>query len=339
MPAKPGPKTYPTLSIVNYSPKEIKEVEAASLRDCIDFAGKKKTVTWANVNGLGDKELLSGLAEAYGLHPLVQEDILHPRQRPKMEDYDDYIYIVLRMLSFNEKTHSIDSEQVSIILGSNYVISIQEKKGKLFHRVREWLRRDKGKLRRMGPDFLAYSLLDVVVDNYYTILERLGEKIASMEEAVMREPSPRMLQKIRMLKKEMLGLRKAVWPLRELLLGLERESTSKDALVSKTTAIYLRDVYDHTIQVIDTTETYRDTVSSMVDIYLSSLSNRMNEVMKVLTIIGTIFIPLTFITGLYGMNFKYMPELEHPLGYPAVLLLMALLGILMLYYFRKKDWI
>jgi len=326
------------LHTISYDAKKYEEAEARTAAECLKHTKGKKTA-WINVNGLENGKLLEELASSFGLHPLVSEDIVYTGQRPKMEDYDDYLYIVVKMISYNEKAGRLDSEQVSMVLGRNYVISIQEKEGDLFDKVRERIRKGKGRIRRMGVDFLAYSLLDMIVDNYFVILEKLGEKIEKMEDAVVRDPSPRMLQRIRHLRREMLTLRKSVWPLRELLLSLERESASKDALVSKETAVYLRDVYDHTIQVIDTTETYRDTVSGMVDIYLSSLSHRLNEVMKVLTIIGTIFIPLTFITGVYGMNFWYMPELESPLGYPAALALMLAIALGMLLYFRKKKWI
>jgi magnesium transporter len=326
------------LHILSYDAKKYEETEVTTVDECLKYIKARKTA-WININGLENGELLEELASKFNLHPLVREDIAHTRQRPKMDDYDDYLYIVVRMISYNEKSDRLNSEQISMILGRNYVISIQEKEGDLFDKVRERIRKGKGRIRRMGADFLAYSLLDMIVDNYFVILEKLGEKIEKMEDAVVRDPSPRMLQRIRHLRREMLILRKSVWPLRELLLSLERESASKDALVSKETAVYLRDVYDHTIQVIDTTETYRDTVSGMVDIYLSSLSHRLNEVMKVLTIIGTIFIPLTFITGVYGMNFWHMPELESPMGYPAALALMLAIALGMLLYFRKKKWI
>lgn len=327
------------IKIINYNPKTIEEIEVKSVDECLPHAKNKSTVSWIDIDTISDAALLQEISSKFELHPLVLEDMTHTRQRPKMDDYDDYLYIVVRMLSLDDKTSNIRSEQLSIILGKKYLISIQEKEGDLFDKVRERLRKNKGKIRRMGPDFLAYSLLDMIVDNYFVILEKLGEKIEAMEEAVVKDPSPKMLQRVRGLKREMLALRKSVWPLRELLLSLERESASKNSLIAKDTAVYLRDVYDHTIQVIDTTETFRDTVSGMVDIYLSSLSNRMNEIMKVLTVIGTIFIPLTFITGLYGMNFEFMPELEHPFGYPAALLLMLLMAVVMLIYFKKKKWL
>lgn len=336
MPKKDPPTK---VDVITYNPTSFEKTEVTSAKGCSVYIKDKKKVTWINVDGLENAQLLEGLCRCFDLHPLVIEDILHTRQRPKIEDYDEYLYIVVRMLSLDGKNNNIKTEQVSLLLGRNYVLSFQEKKGDLFDKVREYIKKDKGKIRRMGPDFLLYALLDIVVDHHFTILEKLGEKIESMEESVVKDPSPRMLQKIRKLKRDMLILRKSVWPLRELLLNLERESTNQKPLVKKETALYLRDVYDHTIQVIDTTETFRDMVSGMVDIYLSSVSNKMNEIMKVLTIIGTIFIPITFVTGLYGMNFASMPELEHPVGYPAVLALMLLMSLVMLFYFKKKKWI
>jgi magnesium transporter len=325
------------LKVFAYNAKEMDETNSVP-EACFPFTKKKNKTTWINVDMEKDLKAVEKISSDFSLHPLVFEDISHTRQRPKVDDYDNYLFIVVRMMSFDEKTTRLKSEQMSMVLGRNYLLTFQEKPGDIFDRVRDAIRKDKGKVRRAGPDFLAYLLLDMVVDNYFLILEKLGEKIEKMEETVVSDPSPSVLQKIRGLKHEMLALRKSVWPLRELLLAMERESSNKDAMVSKDTAVYLRDVYDHTIQVIDTTETFRDTASAMIDIYLSSISNRMNEIMKVLTIIGTIFIPLTFITGLYGMNFKYMPELDHPYAYPLVLLLMLVLGIIMVIHFKKRKW-
>jgi len=230
----------------------------------------------------------------------------------------------------------IEKEQVSLLLGSNYVISFQERVGDVFEPIRDRIRNAKGRIRRMACDYLMYSLLDAVVDGYFAILERLGEKIESMEEELVSAPSEKTLEQIHRLKSEMIFLRKSVWPLREVISGLQRTESS---LIKESTGLYLRDVYDHTIQVIDTVESFRDMASGMLDIYLSSLSNRMNAVMKVLTIIATIFIPLTFIAGVYGMNFKYMPELERHWGYPLVLFVMGIVAVVMLIYFRKKRWL
>jgi magnesium transporter len=333
------PALSSSISVIDYDLGQLHEFETKSAEECIKYMEKRKTVTWINVSGLKDKSVLEKLCHHFGLHPLVIEDILHTSQRPKVEDYDEYLYIVARMLHIGGNKQGIHSEQISIVLGKTFVISFQEEDGDIFNPIRERIRKNKGRIRRSGPDFLAYSLLDMIVDNYFIIIEAIGERIEGMEEELIRSASPKTLQKIHKLKREMVMLRKSVWPLREVVNALEREVRSKTPLIKKDTGIYLRDLYDHTIQVIDTVETYRDMSSGMLDIYLSSVSNKMNEVMKVLTIIGTIFIPLTFITGLYGMNFKFMPELSHPLGYPAVIFIMLVMIVGMLFYFRRKKWI
>jgi magnesium transporter len=289
-----------------------------------------------NVDGLHQVEILEKLGECYGLHPLVLEDILNTDQRPKMEDYGEYIYIVLKALDYNDKSNEIETEQISLILGSNFVFSFQEREGDTFDPIRERIRNGKGRIRSMGADYLAYALVDSIVDNYFIILEKLGEKIEFLEDKLVSHPTPETLQTIHHLRREMIFLRKAVWPLREVINSLERGESS---LVKESTRLYLRDVYDHTIQTIDTIETYRDMVSGMLDIYLSSVSNRLNSVMKVLTIIATIFMPLTFLAGVYGMNFKYMPELGWRWGYPLIWLIMVGIGVLMLIFFRKKKWL
>jgi len=253
-----------------------------------------------------------------------------------MEDYGDYIFVVLKMLYPGENKDEIEAEQVSLILGSNFVISFQEREGDVFDPIRDRIRKNKGRIRKAGADYLAYALLDAIVDNYFLILENVGEKIEDTEQQLATNPSPETLQYIRELKNEMIFLRKSIWPLRELINGLERcEST----LIHESTGVYLRDVYDHTIQIIDTVESYRDMISGMVDIYLSSISNKMNEVMKVLTIFASIFIPLTFIAGLYGMNFEFMPELTWHWGYFALLGFMVSVGVSLVVYFRRKRWL
>lgn len=324
------------ITILDYDGANFQEVEIRRVDECFPFRDKP-TVTWINVEGIHQVEILGKLGDCFGLHHLVLEDIANTDQRPKMEDYGDYIYTVLKMLYYNDKSNEIVIEQISLILGQNLVISFQEgKEGDVFGPVRERLRSEKGRIRKMGADYLAYSLLDSIVDNYFIILERLGEKIEFLEEELVTNPTPETVQTIHDLKREMIFLRKSVWPLREVISGLERGESS---LIQESTHIYLRDVYDHTIQVMDAVETFRDMLSGMLDIYLSSISNRMNEIMKVLTIIATIFIPLTFLAGVYGMNFRYMPELERPWAYPLVLLFMLAIGLLMVFYFRKKRWL
>ncbi len=256
--------------------------------------------------------------------------------RSKLEDFDDYIFIALKMLSHSEKEDEIQAEQLSLVLGSNFVISFQERKGDVFDPIRQRIGTGKGRIRKMGADYLAYALIDTIVDNYFIIPEKIGEKLESIEEELVTNPTSQTFQAIHSLKRQLIFLRKSVWPLREVVRGLEGVES---ALIHESTNIYLRDVYDHTIQVIDTIETSRDMLSGMLDIYLSSISNRMNQVMKVLTIIATIFIPLTFIAGIYGMNFKFMPELELFWAYPLVLIAMTAIAISMLIYFRRKKWL
>jgi len=323
------------ITVIDYEETHFEEREVKRVEECFVFKDKP-TVTWMNVDGLHQVEILEKLGECYGLHPLVLEDILNTDQRPKMEDYGEYIYIVLKALDYNDKSNEIETEQISLILGSNFVFSFQEREGDTFDPIRERIRNGKGRIRSMGADYLAYALVDSIVDNYFIILEKLGEKIEFLEDKLVSHPTPETLQTIHHLRREMIFLRKAVWPLREVINSLERGESS---LVKESTRLYLRDVYDHTIQTIDTIETYRDVVSGMLDIYLSSVSNRLNSVMKVLTIIATIFMPLTFLAGVYGMNFKYMPELGWRWGYPLIWLIMVGIGVLMLIFFRKKKWL
>jgi magnesium transporter len=292
-------------------------------------------ISWVNLEGVGRLELLKRLGDCYGIHPLVLEDIANTDQRPKAEEYDKYLFVVLKMLTPVDS--GVSSEQVSLVLGDGWLLTFQEGlDGDPFNPVRERLKNAKGRGRSQGADFLAYSLMDVIVDNYFLVLEQVADSIETMEEELMRSPSQRTLAEIYRLKRELLFIHKAIWPLREVINSMIRRESP---LIKESTLIYLRDLYDHTIQVIETVETLRDMLSGMLDIYLSSVSNRMNAVIKVLTIIATIFMPLTFIVGLYGMNFKYMPELQWHWGYPAVLLLMLVVTVGMLIFFRRKKWL
>jgi magnesium transporter len=256
-------------------------------------------------------------------------------QRPKMESYDGYLFIVLKTLFYDEKEKSAVMEQISIVLGADYVLSFQERETNVFDPLLGNLENGKGRIRKMGADYLIYSLIDMIIDNYFIILEKLGERIDDLEAHLVTSPKTETLRSIQKLKKEMIFLRRSVWPLREVINSMERGESS---LIQSSTYVYLRDIYDHTIQAIDTIETYRDMLSGMLDIYLSSVSYRLNEIMKVLTIVSTIFIPLTFIVGLYGMNFEFMPELKSHWGYPSVILLMVVISLSMLYYFKRKKW-
>ena len=323
------------LSVINYDGANFQEKEVTNVEEAVSFR-KKSSVTWLNIDGVHQPEIIEQVGKSFNVHPLVLEDIANTGQRPKMEDFDDYLFVVLRMLRFDEKDDETETEQISIIIGPDFVISFQEREGDVFDIIRERLRNNKGKIRKMSADYLAYSLIDAIVDNYFVILEKRGETIEDMEDKLVTNPTSETLQNLHDLKREMIFLRKSVWPLREVISRLER---SESPLINKSTFVYLRDVYDHTIQVMDSVDTFRDMLSGMLDIYLSSVSNRMNEIMKVLTVIATIFIPLTFIAGIYGMNFKYMPELGQAWGYPAVLTLMLAISVVMLIYFRRKKWL
>jgi len=294
-----------------------------------------RQVTWISVTGLHQVEVIEAIGKAFGIHPLALEDIVHAGQRPKVDDYERQLFIVLNALESVDDQH-IAVEQVSLLVGPNYVVSFQERDSALFDPVRERVKAGKGRCRKLGADYLAYALLDTVVDHYFVVLERFSEVAERLEETLIRRPDPAALGMLHGLKRQMILLRKSVWPLREVVSGLQR---GEFPLITDATRLYLRDVYDHTVRVIDTIETLRDLLSGMLDIYLSSQSYRLNEVMKVLTIIATIFIPLTFLTSIYGMNFEHMPELKWRWGYPVLWLVMASIGGGMLYYFRSKRWL
>jgi magnesium transporter len=323
------------ITLIDHDEDHLEEREVTRVEEVFPFK-ERPTVTWINIDGIHDVELIEAIGQHFDVHPLLLEDILNTEHRPKMDDYESYLFIVLKMLYYNDKEHEIDAEQVSLILGPTFVISFQEREGDVFNFVRDRIRNKKGRIRKAGPDYLAYALIDAIVDNYFVILEKIGEVIEDTEEELVTNPTPETLRTIHSLKRSMIFLRKSVWPLRELINGLER---LESPLIQEPTDIYLRDLYDHTIQVIDTVENFRDMIAGMLDIYLSSLSNKMNEIMKVLTIIATIFIPLTFIAGIYGMNFQYMPELGWRWGYPAVWLVMGAILITMLVYFRRRRWL
>ncbi len=323
------------ITIIDYDEKQFQEKEAKTIEECFPFKDTP-TVTWINIDGVHQVDVIENIGRYFELHPLILEDIMNTEQRPKIEDFERYIYIVLKMLYYDEKENETKIEQVSLILGENFVISFQEMEGDIFGHTRERIRNGKGRIRKMGADYLGYTLLDAIVDNYFIILEKLGGRIEELEDKLVNDPRPDTLHEIHKLKREMIFLRKSVWPLREVINILER---GESPLIQKSTLIYLRDVYDHTIQVIDQVETFRDMVSGMHDTYLSVISNRMNEIMKVLTIIATIFIPLTFIVGIYGMNFKFMPELEWRWAYFVVWFVVVVIAIFMLIFFKRKKWL
>jgi magnesium transporter len=321
------------IKVIDYYQDQIEEKEIKNIEECFPYKDKK-SITWINIDGVHKAEIFEKIGKYYGIHSLVLEDIMNTGQRPKIEDFDSYIYIVLKMLNMESK--EISSKQISIIIGDNFVISFQEGMDDVFNAIRDRIRNNKGRIRKMGADYLAYSLMDAIVDNYYIILESISEKIENIEDEVITNPTPVTIQTIHSLKRELIMLRKSIWPLREVVNGFHKTESS---LIKKSSLIYIRDLYDHTIQVMDIIETFRDMNSGMLDIYMSSISNKMNEVMKVLTIFAAIFIPLTFVAGIYGMNFDYMPELTWYWGYPLILTIMISMVIVMLFYFRRKSWL
>jgi magnesium transporter len=323
------------IHVIDYDETNFLETELSAADACIPYKNKP-TVSWINVDGVHNVPLLEKLGDCFGLHRLVMEDILNTDQRPKMEDFGEYVFIVLKMLS-NGNNGEVVTEQTSIVVGSNFVLSFQEGvEGDVFNLIRERLRNGKGRIRKMSADYLAYSLLDAVVDNYFVILEKFGDKVERLETELIENPTQKTVQRIYQLKRELIFLHNAVWPLREVVGALGK---NESPIIGESTVPYFRDVYDHVIHVIDSVDIYREMISSMLDMYLSSVSNRLNEVMKILTAISLIFMPITFIVGVYGMNFKYMPELEWRYGYFLTLFAMLGIGASMFFYFRRKKWL
>lgn len=326
-----------TFDLIAYGPETLTE-ERLDDTGTLGARIGRQAVTWVDVAGLGDAERVRQVSEVVGLHPLALEDVMHLHQRSKVESYEDRLFIVVRMPHAEGR---LDSEQISLVLGHNFLVTFQERPGDSFEPVRERLRRGAGRIRSNGADYLAYALIDATIDSYFPILETLGEKLENLEVEVSENPSKQTVARLHLLKRDLVQLRRAIWPARETLNALLRD---EHRMISDNTRVYLRDCYDHTVQLIDMLELYRDIAASLFDIYLSSLSQRTNEVMKVLTVIATIFIPLGFIASLYGMNFDTrsawnMPELGWRFGYPAVLLLMAAVALGLVVWFRMKGWI
>jgi len=322
------------ISIIDYDEKQFQEKEIKAIKECFSYKDTP-TMTWINIDGVHEIKVIEEIGKHFNLHPLILEDMVDTDQRPKIKDLGNYIFIILKMLYYAEKDNEMKVEQVSLVLGKNYVISFQEREGEVFDSIRERIRNNLGQIRKAGADYLIYALIDAIIDNYFTVIEKLGEETENLEDKVISQPNPANVQAIHKLKRDLIFLRKSVWPLREVINILER---GESLLILKATNLYLRDIYGQTIQVMDTVETLRDVLSGILDIYLSSMSNRMNEIMKVLTIIATIFIPLTFIVGIYGMNFQYIPEIKWIWGYPVVLSVMLIIVIAMLVFFRRKKW-
>lgn len=320
---------------LHYSSESVSERCEIRAEDCRPPTNGQG-VSWYTIDGVHNPDALRIIGESFQIHPLVIEDIANTKQRPKIEEFDNYIFIAMKMITFDEDAKELLSEHVSIILGDGYVLAFLEDEGDVFEPVRQRLRGGKGRIRKLGADYLAYSLMDAVVDNYFSVLEEIGEEIEGVEEEVVEAPSEKTLKSVHVLKRELIFLRRSVWPLRETVNSLLRDESQ---LVGEETKLFLRDLYDHTIHVIDTVETLRDIVAGMLDVYLSSVSNKLNQVMKVLTVMSSIFIPLTFVVGVYGMNFQYMPELQWRWGYPSVMLGMCAVAVGLLALFRRRGWL
>ncbi len=329
------------ITVMDYDANNLQEKTVDRIEDCFPFKDTP-TVTWINISGIHDVTVVEKIGRHFDLHPLILEDILNTGQRPKLEESDEYFYIALKMIYIEKDKDYFSSEQVSIIFGDNFVISFQEREGDVFDPVRERIRKTVPRTRMLGPDYLAYTLIDAVVDNYFTVLESTGEGIEGMEDVLINQPSPGNLETIHDMKRELILMRKRIWPLREVVGALSR---SESKLIHDYSDPYIRDLYEHIIQVIDTVETFRDMVSGLIDMYLSSVSNKMNEVMKVLTVIATIFIPLSFLAGVYGMNFDRstsewnMPELGFAYGYIGFWIVALAVGIGLFAYFKRKGWV
>ncbi len=336
-PDAPAPK----IVLIDYNAAKATKINIEKPEDCAPYLDTE-SVSWVDVRGLGGEETWQQLGQVFNLHPLVLEDIVNVPQRPKIEEYEDQLIIIARMVTLNERSTGFVAEQISLVLGKHYLLTVQEEPVyDCLGAVRDRIRSGKGNIRKLGPDHLAYSLLDAIIDGFFPVLEAYGEVIEDLEGEVMENPTRQTLEKIHQVKRELLTLRRAIWPQREALNALIRDSSD---LISDEVRLYLRDCYDHSIQILDMLETYRELASSMMDVYLSSVSNRMNEIMKTLTVISSIFIPLTFIAGIYGMNFNTdtspwnMPELNWYWGYPATLAFMLAVAIGMVFFFWRKGW-
>lgn len=320
------------IHVLTYNEQSTDETQNVPIEE-IPTESVLNQVTWIRYEGTGNHDSLAGVAERFSIHPLTLEDIATPT-RPKLEEQDDTLFVVLRFLRFDETIQQVESEQVSILLRDGMLVSFQESTEDLFRPLRDRILQKRGRIRSLGSDYLLYALLDLTVDNYFVVMDALTDQLDELEDEVSRRNS-RLPRKIHHLRQQGLQVRKAVWPVREIVASLSRQG---NPLITEDIVPYLRDLTDHTLQSVESSETLRDVMSSLLDLHLSSISNRMNEVMKTLTIIATIFIPITFIAGIYGMNFQHMPELNQPWAYPAVLLLMLATAVGMTMYFRKKNW-
>lgn len=329
-----------SISLFDYNSGNFSETSVDDLNELEKYKNNSN-VTWINVIGLHDINILDKIGNIFEIHPLVLEDILNVSHSPKIEDYESYLFLVVKMINYKEGLNILDVEQVSLIIGKNYIITFQEKNGDVFNPIRDRIRTAKGLIRKYSEDYLAYRILDSIIDNYFSVLENFDDRIEDIEDQILTQPDESSLEEIHHLRKELIKLRRAVSPLREMIFTIEKE---KFNFIQKTTFVYLRDLSDHIKQIIDTIENYREFINGLLEVYLSNASHRMNEVVKLLTIISTIFIPLTFIVGIYGMNFRTdasrwnMPELDWAFGYPFVMALMVVIAVTLIIFFKKKRW-
>lgn len=332
---------HPVIVLIDYNGDRAIRQELNQPEECLPHLDTE-SVSWVDVKGLGSEDVLQRLGNVFELHPLVLEDVVNVPQRPKIEEHGDQLLIIARMVTLREDGETFESEQVSLILGAHYLLTVQEEpRYDCFGPIRERIRTNKGSIRKSGPDYLAYALMDAVIDGFFPVLEAYGERLEELEDEVVANPTNQTLQRIHDLKRELLTLRRAIWPQRDAINTLIRDGSN---LISPDVRLYLRDCYDHAIQVLDMVETYREIASSLMDVYLSSVSNRMNEIMKFLTVMSSIFIPLTFVAGVYGMNFNpekspfNMPELNAYWGYPVCMASMFGIALTLVFFFKRKGW-
>jgi magnesium transporter len=334
MDSQGGGAGKPLITLIRYDAGECSELRPRSAAEVASLLDGPP-VKWLNVEGLGDPGLIRAVCARFELHPLLVDDILNTTRRARVEELGDVMFVCLKMLQWDEAANAVRTEHVSLLLARDTVVSFQETPGDVFGRIRERLAAGGGRARQMGSDYLLYSLIDAVVDEHFFILEQIEERVEALEEGLLENPDTERLQDIHRLRREVIGLGRAIWPMRELVSRLER---SESPLLSGALRPFVRDLYDHTIQVHEAFESLREIVASVLEVYLSSVNNRLNGVMKYLTLISTIFIPMTFVTGLYGMNFRFMPELGSPWGYPAALAVMACVAAGTVFFFRRRKW-
>lgn len=329
------PDAEPRITVFDYTKDTVEEHVVQSVEQIVQFKDTK-SITWVNIEGLKNVELVEAIGTYFDIHPLVLEDILNARQRPKLEEHDNYLYIVLKGLTLQRNHVSVEYEQISILVLENFVFTFKEKRDELFAPILRRLKDSKGRFRSQGADYLTYVILDTVVDSYFSLQDSFDEILDSLEDKLLSNPTTKLLETIQRAKRELIFVRRSVSPLREVLNTLLRSET---ALIDERTQVYFRDVYDHVIRISEAVETYRDILGGLLDIYISSVSNKMNEIMKVLTVFASIFIPLTFIAGIYGMNFEYMPELKWRWAYPVLWAVFVAIPVVLLVYFKRKKWL